>query len=176
MADPRVAHCIFCDDIRFERGNKISFMGLYAGDALVSGVRPPVTLRIAIVAWLISDIEDTPESFMLRVTGPGADELLFAGSFPFPPVPQGVDSKKSHLRAHVQLEGVSVNGNGLIAVYVETEREVIRAGRLAIRFVDEPPAEPPMPSMRRSGDLRPDGVKKQRPSRSSAGRAPRRPR
>lgn len=145
MPDPRVAHCIFCDDIRFERGNKVSFMGLYSDELLVFAAKP-ARIRFAIVAWLICDIDDSPEQMTMRATGPVPGEKLFEGifRFPKPTVPIGSDSKKVHLRAHLQLEGLEAKDDGEIAVFVDTDAGSIRAGRLRIRFVDQPPPEFPI--------------------------------
>ncbi len=145
MPDPRVAHCIFCDDIRFERGNKVSFMGLYSDELLVFAVKP-TRIRFAIVAWLICDIGDSPEQMTLRATGPVPGERLLEGIFHFPKsiIPIGSDSKKVHLRAHLHLEGLEAKDDGEIAVFVDTDTGPIRAGRLRIRFVDQPPPEFPI--------------------------------
>lgn len=159
-------------------------MGVYAGDALLSGVGPPVTMRMAILTWLICDIDDVPEHYVIKATGPIADQPLFEKAFAFPPVPQGTDSKKAHLRADIQLQGLRVEGDGIIAVYIQTERETIRAGQLAIKFVDAQPAESSIissnetqPPSLQSRDGDPKKEKKRAPSRPSRPPAsPKRPR
>src|SRR4051794_10954427 len=70
MPTPRVANCIFCDDIRHEVGNKVSLMGIYSADILFPGP-PPVAFRtLGIVAWLIFDVDDRPTKFTIRVLVP----------------------------------------------------------------------------------------------------------
>jgi hypothetical protein len=145
MPDPRVAHCIFCDDIRFERGNKVSFMGLY-GDELLLYSAKPARVRFAIVAWLICDIDDAPGQMIMRGTGPVPDAKLFEGIFRFPPAPETPPpgTQKLHLRAHLQLDGLEVQDDGEISVYIDTDSGSIRAGRMRIRFVDRAPPEFPI--------------------------------
>jgi len=46
----RNAHCIFCDDIRNEVGNKLSFMGIYGGELQVEQI-PAVIQKICIVSY-----------------------------------------------------------------------------------------------------------------------------
>src|SRR5947209_13397450 len=72
MPTPRVANCIFCDDIRSEVGNKVSLMGLYSTDILFT-IPPPVAVRtLGIVAWLIFDVDDRPTHLTIRVLVPPA--------------------------------------------------------------------------------------------------------
>jgi hypothetical protein len=181
LPSPRVAHCIFCDDIRFERGNKISFMGVYGGDMLISSPKPAM-MRIGIVAWVISDIDDAPTSIKVRGTGPTADAMLFEGTFNYPPPPPGGPNlKRAILRADVQLEQLVIPDDGQLSVFVHVgDEEPIRAGLLSIKFVAQPAAEiptalassilPPQPSPQSSDVQKPTETKpaRARPSRHRA--------
>ena len=143
MPAPRVAFCVFCDDLRQEVGNKLSYMGVYTSDLLVFG-RPPVTLpRFTIITWLISDIDDPPQQLIVRVVvGPDEQERVRIDLQPNP------DAKLSHLdgaaKVHAQiaipLVGFPLEQEGYIQVMLETERETIRAGRLMVSFNDDPAA------------------------------------
>lgn len=159
-------------------------MGLYGGEMLITGPRP-VTIRLAIVTWLICDIDDSPEKYVVRVLGPGEDIPRFIGTFNFPPAPVDTDATKTHLRANLQLEGLRVEDDGLITVFVETDSLVIRAGRLKLRFVDNRPedVEPvrvshePLPPARQSRGVASVAKKKRAASRPSGRRAlPKQPR
>jgi len=149
-------------------------MGLYGGEMLISGPKP-VTIRLAIITWLICDIDDSPEKYVVRVLGPGEDLPRFIGTFNFPPAPVDTDATKTHLRANLQLEGLRVEDDGLITVFVETDSLIIRAGRLKLRFVDKRPedAEPvrvsneSLPPSRQSRGAASVAKRKRAPSRPS---------
>lgn len=64
--DARLITAIFCDDIRSEVGNKLSFMGCYQSELVVQSA--PVTLpKLCIFASIITPKERPFKSLMLRV-------------------------------------------------------------------------------------------------------------
>ena len=62
----RYVHTIWCDDIRQEVGNKISFMGVFAGDILLPAV-PAALPRLGVHTWVVSPIDKPIESLQLQV-------------------------------------------------------------------------------------------------------------
>ena len=142
MPNPRVAHCVFCDDIRLERGNKISFMGVYTFD-LATNVAFPVTLpKLAITVWVIADISDRPSKLEITVLLPDGKELLRAevpdSSTPSYPDFMLGSAERVILTSSFSLVPVVLPCEGTLEVWIETERENLRAGRLWVHQIDMP--------------------------------------
>jgi hypothetical protein len=138
MPTPRVANCIFCDDIRSEVGNKVSLMGVYSADMLFP-VPPPVTFRtVGIVTWIIFDVNDRPTHLTVRVLVPPArTEVLkvetdVEGELPLQY--ERDEYSKGQFRFTNTINGIQFTEEGFLEVMIDTERETIRAGRLRIRF------------------------------------------
>src|SRR5947208_9776772 len=138
MPNPRVANCIFCDDIRHEVGNKVSLMGVYSADVLFP-MPPPVTFRtLGIVAWIIFDVDDRPTHFTLRVLiPPQRTEVvkMDADTEGEPLVHFERDEySKGQFRVVSAINGITLTEEGFLEVMIDTERETVRAGRLRVRF------------------------------------------
>lgn len=140
MPGPRYAFCVFCDDLRVEIGNKLSFMGVYSGDMIFPPGAPPgvpvVVPRFAIIAWLISDIDDMPERVLLKVTTPPGSTEIFRNEIsgdqiPSPGVPRE-GSTRYVLQITMPITNLPLQSDGNIEVIIETERETLRAGRLRV--------------------------------------------
>jgi hypothetical protein len=145
MAAPRVANCIFCDDIRPELGGKFSIMGVYASD-MIFPVSPPASiLKWGIVVWLVSDIDDVPEKFTIRVLIPPDKIEITSVEIDRPSTlvnPEGVT--KYTLRSIMPLPPVNFTQEGFVEVMIDTDREPLRAGRLFVQFL--PPASTDAPT------------------------------
>jgi hypothetical protein len=142
MASPRVAHCVFCDDIRQEIGNKISLMGIYSGE-MIFPVKPPVVLpKFGIVAWVIADIDDPIQTISVSLNvPPNLTEILRTESGPIVMVPSTVDgAKKMITQQMLPISQLVISEAGMIEVMIHTERETLRGGRIMIRFAAEPAA------------------------------------
>ena len=147
MPDPRVGFCIFCDNIRQEVGNKISLMGLYGAEITFAAPAPGILPTFAMMAHLICDPDDVPTVLRLRVVHVDGTELVNNEQ----PVTINLvrpDSKKVVIHAAVQLTNFLVPREGDIEVYLETDGQSLRAGRLAVKFPTpdtptSPSSEPP---------------------------------
>jgi hypothetical protein len=140
MAAPRVATCIFCDDIRQEVGGKVSIMGVYGADMIFPQAPPVSVLKWGIAVWLIVDVDDIPQKLTITVlTPPGKTEIARVEMDGSLNVGQAVaeDITKYNVRAVFNLSPVTFMEDGIVEVMVETELGVIRAGRLLVRF--QPP-------------------------------------
>lgn len=144
MPNPRVASCIFCDDIRAEVGNKLSLMGIYGTDILFPMAPPIMFPKFGIVVWIISDIGDIPSKFSIRILGPpdrseiakveAEGEPLFTNT----PKPDEF-SKHATIRMIIPIANITFQEAGVIEVMVEVEgEEPLRAGRLGVRFNVDP--------------------------------------
>src|SRR5260221_12068288 len=66
----RRAECVFCEDIRHEVGNKLSYMGVYRELMLVESF--PVTIpNLVVVAWVSTNVDDKIETMELVVNALG---------------------------------------------------------------------------------------------------------
>lgn len=70
---------IFCDDIRQEAGNKLSYMGVY-DRALYIDEEFPITLSklCVVINFLVYKTEPLPKSFSFSVKFAGAEKPFFA--------------------------------------------------------------------------------------------------
>ena len=133
MPAQRIAHAVFCDDIRTELGEKYSLMGIYSRE-LVLPVWPPVVLpKLGVVVWLVCDIDDPPSSATVVVLAqPGNVQLfrktigLVAGDRPHD------GSMKMSYSIRFSISPVKIASLGVIEVVVETELGALRASRLEV--------------------------------------------
>jgi hypothetical protein len=146
MPISRTAFCLFCDDVRMEVGNKPSYMGVYAGGELQFPADLPADLPIllpkfAIVIWILSAVDDTPQRLTVRVyTPPGRTEIIqFEAPLDATPYAQVYpDSDRVSLNLTLPITNLQLACEGSLEVAIETEREVLRAGRLRIRMPGRP--------------------------------------
>jgi hypothetical protein len=142
MSDPRVATCLFCDDIRQETGNKFSAMGIYGADMIIPLAGPVLIPKIGIVLSLIVDVGDEPETLTATVLIPSEKRELLRVETKRPDVfdEVGKDVKKRIIRMVLPCPSFEVAENSEVEVIVDTGQEQIRAGRLLIKLT-APPVE-----------------------------------
>ena len=138
MANPRVAACIFCDDVRAEVGNKLSLMGIYATDILFPMAPPVAYPKFVAVVWIISDIGDVPKKFSVRILAP-PDRLelvkVEAEGEPLFTIEPDEFSKHATVRLIIPMMNILFQAEGFVEVMVDVEgEESLRAGRLRIKF------------------------------------------
>ncbi len=133
MPNPRVAHCVFCDDIRTEVGNKASFMGVYVSDLYINQPFPAVLQKLCAIIWLISDPDDPPTQMTTTIILPDGVEFVRMESpqLELPdPFQMMQTAQKAILSQTVQCCPLPLPSEGMLEVWVETDREKLRAGRL----------------------------------------------
>jgi hypothetical protein len=141
MAAPRVANCIFCDDIRVEIGGKFSIMGIYGSDIIFPVAPPALLLKWGIVVWLIVDVDDKPQKMSVSVLAPPDKTEIATLNFDQISSPERQEGAiKMNFRAILPMPPVNLTEAGFIDVMVATEKETLRAGRLLVKF-EPPPAE-----------------------------------
>jgi hypothetical protein len=143
MAEPRVATCIFCDDIRPEIGGKLSIMGVYGADMIFPAPPPLPILRWGIAVWLICDLDDVPAAITIRVLAPPEKIEIIAIEISRPPPQYPEGATKFNFRTILPLPPFNFTQEGFVEVMVDTDRETLRAGRLFVRFL--PPTSPDAP-------------------------------
>ena len=137
MPAQRIAHAVFCDDIRVEVGGKYSLMGIYSRE-LVLPVRPPVLLpKLGVVVWLVCDIDDPPASATVAVLAQPGGVHLFRETIDIVSGDRPDDgSMKMSYSIRFSISPVKILSVGVIEVIVETELGALRASRLEVK-VDE---------------------------------------
>jgi hypothetical protein len=142
MPDPRVAHCVFCDDVRQELGNKLSLMGIYVGELIIAAVPPVVMPKFVIVVWVISDVDDPIKRVVTRVLMPpdGTEVLKVEAGEVITLASHMEGARKVIAHQIVSVGNFMISAPGMMEVMLETDTGPLRAGRLLIRFVDPPQA------------------------------------
>lgn len=67
----RHAHCLFCDDIRFEMGNKTSLIGIYGGE-LTASECPAVLPKLCVSAFMRTTAEQPLKTLTIKVNYKGS--------------------------------------------------------------------------------------------------------
>ena len=138
--ESRPVFCMFFDDIRHEVGGKTSYMGQYRGD-LILNVPLPVTLpKLCMSISVMCDITDLPSSIVIRVNiPPDGHELLRADITEQikNSRPDLGDSTKMTYMFNLEASPITLASVGSLEVFVDTERETARAGRLRIKTTAE---------------------------------------
>lgn len=145
MADERALVAIFCDDIRQEVGNKLSFMGCYADDLVLENL--PATLpKLCVYVTAHTPFDDPFELFVVRATLNG--EVLAAAEFPTDelrkgleelrrsqPVFSAVTDERQYIRIATAFafQPLVITTLGRIRIQAETERGALKASSLEIR-------------------------------------------
>lgn len=150
----RFAHCRFCDDIRFEQGNKTSLMGIYGGDLQVSpGPAPgaPVILpKLCIATFIETGVDEPIKS--LSITISSGDTIIQEATLP---PEQLVALQEASLKGGTPedpVEVISLGANLVLSPFmVDMERSIsvtmtadgvkYRAGKLRIRSAQTSPGD-----------------------------------
>lgn len=146
MPIARTAFCIFCDDIRQEIGNKLSYMGVYSTDMVFPpGALPdaPIAVpRFAISAWLICDINDIPKSASITVSVPPGRTEIIKNEIHVDPILANPNIRKDSINFVMQVTIPIVNlllgCGGFIEVSFDVDGQQVHANRLRIVIPDSP--------------------------------------
>ncbi len=134
MSAPRVGHCVFSDDIRHEVGGKISLIGIYRGDIIFPTSPPIIYPKLCASVWLIAEPDDIPNEIHVSVLAPDQTEIarLDIQDMERPEIDEG--AQKSIISIAIVMSPVVFSKEGYLEVWLETEREKIRVGRLRVSF------------------------------------------
>jgi hypothetical protein len=164
MPIARTAFCIFCDDIRHEIGNKLSYMGVYSTDMVFPpgalSDAPIVVSRFAISAWLICDINDIPRRASITVSVPPGRTVLLKNEIHVGQILANSNIHKDSInfvvQATIPMVNLRLECGGFIEVSFDADGQQIHANRLRIVIPDRPdtgadstaspPAASPQPS------------------------------
>ncbi len=147
VTTPRYGHAVFCDDLREEAGNKLSYMGTYRGLLISATPLPSVLAKFVVIANFSEPMADPVMDLTVRIYGPGQEDddvPLFEMTIP------AADSAKVGLVADTPVENqrrelmVPVTfapfpaAAGKIRVQVIRGDEIHRIGSLLIREPEAP--------------------------------------
>jgi hypothetical protein len=141
MPEPRIAMCLFCDDIRAEVGNKISLMGIYGGDLIINTAPQPTPIsHFGVVIYVITDVDDVPGKISVTVHMPPDHlEIVKLDMSDMPALQNPDGAIKAQFRAFLPLPPFTIGTEGFVEVIADVDGKAIRAGRLRVRFA--PPGE-----------------------------------
>ena len=145
IGSPRHLEVIYCDDIREEVGNKLSYMGVYTGELTVPNA-PVLLSKLCVVVKVITDIDDPFENLEVRIVAVKGDdetEILSTGSIPYLTDRPQLDAGSTRFIAQMNfmMSPFQITEETILRVKAITEREELRGTALRIRIVP-PPASP----------------------------------
>lgn len=133
------AHSIFCEDIRHEVGEKISFMGVYPANAVTFNSTLPITIPKLVVAnWLGVPKDKPAKKISIIVSGPplGSEHI----ELEFVPNKKTQDqSEDSNRRIYFVLVAVGpleLVGSGFLSVLINADGTEVHGGRLRVDVND----------------------------------------
>jgi len=146
---PRHIEVIYCDDIRYEIGNKVSFMGVYSADLFVSEF-PAILPKLCIHVGVVTPFDEPFEKLLIQIhqndtpiidTGNIFAENLIS-SEPDNTSETSADDSNNHLRFKTHnfiftLSPFAVEKNSKLRILAETEKGILRGRALLIRLAKE---------------------------------------
>jgi hypothetical protein len=137
----RQVDVLFCDDIREEVGNKVSYMGIYTGVLQVQSM-PSLLGKLCVVVRLQSDLKKPFEQIEIRIVKEKGreevEELLNTGVIQQPAEIPVLDEWANRYLAqfHFVLQSFPVEDSFDLRVKVRTESEDLEGTALRIRVAD----------------------------------------
>jgi len=141
----RHGYTIFCDDIRPEVGNKISYMGVYNGLFIPDQALPMALPKLVAAVHFLEPAADAPLDLTVRVFGPGQEDeddplfqLLVPNSAPVnkdlvPDLP--LEKQVRQLVIPVTFTPFVINSAGRMRAHVQRGDEIYPCGSLLITDV-----------------------------------------
>lgn len=137
----RHVEVVYCDDIREEIGNKVSYMGIYTQDLFVP-TSPMILPKLCIAVSVVTGSDDPFKEMEVRVLkGNDRTELLTTGPILIPDAPRDADGGNGILAMQLAfvLSPFEIDGETVLRIQARTEREELKGRALRIRIA--PPAE-----------------------------------
>ena len=135
----RFVHAIFCDDLRQEMGNKISFMGCYQGELFVPLV-PVVLPKLCAFVTVSTPVERPFKRLIIRIDQDGntiANIETPSADWAQPMSPSTEDVTRLLASIGVMLSPFSITEPGEIRVVVTTEEGEISGPRLRVKVAPQ---------------------------------------
>ena len=125
----RYGYCIFCDDIRTEVGEKLSFIGVYNGVMFVPVL--PVSLpKFCAHVTLVTPADRPYRSILLECHGPGEERPLIEEELETPQL-----DEQEQIAGDLRLEGTAPVSIVVAASLVFSPLKIRRPGLVTVRAV-----------------------------------------
>lgn len=127
---------IYCDDIREEIGNKLSYMGVYSGELTVPAA-PVMLSKLCISVKVVTDISDPLQEIEVRVLrGEEQTELLSTGMIPAPTDTPSFDDDATRIIVQMafMLAPFQIDEETILRVKATTEQGDLNGMALRIRI------------------------------------------
>ena len=133
MSDPaRHLEVIYCDDIREEVGGKISLMGIYTGDMIVSSM-PLLLPKLCITVNAVTPIGDPLQTLCINIYKEGVTEpIISTGVIPIPDTPHDNNSVWQAVNMVFALTPFQIDEETRLRVAADTENGQIIGRSLRI--------------------------------------------
>ena len=136
-------HTIFCDDIRFEDGGKISLIGVYQGKMYVHADFPVTLPKFGILVRFHERLGSRSDSLVFKVFMPGdRDESpTIAGEVPMEelrkqvvtaPAEEGDEPRFNIVQANFLLSPLIIKEPGAIKVRAVSGSRIVRMGAMSV--------------------------------------------
>lgn len=132
---------IFCDDVRQEAGNKLSYMGIYGANLVVPSF-PTTLLKLCLAMSIRTKATNPPKSIIVRVLRD--DELIHeqtlddAALIALTQAPEPTSTNEKHLTvgAIVQLLNFAVTERCFVKARAIVDGEELKGGALELMSVE----------------------------------------
>ena len=137
------AFAIFCDDIRFEIGNKVTLVGIYSGDMFLQEL-PAFIPKLGVAVTLVTPLHKSPSSLTVRISK--GDDLALEFVVPVVPgaSPALSDEHDAPTRRsfifQVPLPPMTIPAPCMLRVALVVDGVEMNAGKLRIGLNPAPPA------------------------------------
>ncbi|WP_441347693.1 DUF6941 family protein [Sinimarinibacterium sp. CAU 1509] len=145
LSVPKHVTAIFCDDIRTEMGNKLSYMGVYSSDLVVQSM-PKTLPKLCVAVTVVTPADELPntlrilllrDSSVLVDTGVIRDELTQASEdIATDPGADSVARNAVSYQFQFVLEHFSIERPCRLRLQVDTDGETMPSPSLNIRCIN----------------------------------------
>jgi hypothetical protein len=128
---PIGGHAIFCDDIRFEEGGKLSLIGVYQGVMYIHGDFPFIVPKFGILIRYMEQVADFSHSTTFKVFLPGDpdDVPTLVGQVPLD------EMRKAHVLQRELIDSSESKYFGLFANFIFAPLQLKEPGLIRVRAV-----------------------------------------
>ncbi|WP_288078996.1 hypothetical protein [Pseudomonas sp.] len=132
----RYAHALYCDDVRHELGDKVSFMGVYSGKLLISDL-PAILPKLCVALTLRSGL-DTPFKSIV-ITGLYREQEVFVMNLNEQDVdrakdstPPSADSSALYVQILAIMSPFQIEEPGRLDIKIIADGETLKVAALEI--------------------------------------------
>jgi hypothetical protein len=125
-------HSIICDDVREEKNNKFSLMGIYGNEIIFNKV--PAILPKLCFLLMIEDVKERFHEVTIALKLPSSEAQIFKR----PGMPEGVSAKNYNYILGISPFRVEETGEAKFNVYFDNSKRPNYAHRFMIKKMKKP--------------------------------------